>query len=174
MKILTIPEAFLKQQGIKNPKPILTAGMVIIAGVVVYFAVKSIRKARSGSSVEDKLQESNIADFSDININPRNLTITNGQAVIIAQNLLNAMDRWGTDEQSIIDNIGKAKTSDDLMLITQKFGIKPYSGTGLAKTYLNKRVASVMRNLSEWIRAELSGRDLRTVKEMYDKLGVPF
>jgi len=107
-------------------------------------------------------------------LNTNSATLSDGQATIIAQNLLNAMDRWGTDEQSIIDNVNKAQNATDLYLIMQKFGVKPYDGTGLADTFFSKQLAAVMKNLQGWLRSELGSRALNQVKDVFDKYNVPF
>lgn len=171
---MSVPDAFLKKQGIKNPKPVIYGAAATVIVIIAIVIIKRIRQGRAGRYTSGKLQTEMSDQLAGLKISSGNLTITNGQATIIAQNLLSAMDRWGTDEEAIIDNISMAKTKDDLLLITQKFGVKPYDGMGLADTFLSRNIAAVMKNLSGWIRAELSGSDLRKVKAMYDNLGVPF
>jgi hypothetical protein len=169
---MSVPESFLKSKGVKNPKVVIYGTMAVIAGVLIFIVIKKI-KSQSGAkwtaaTTKERLEE----ELS--NLSTTNTTITRGEAIIIAQNLLNAMDQFGTDETAIIDNLSKAKTAGDLNLIIQTFGIKPYDGFGLTDTFLSRLVWRLMKNLNGWLRAELSGRSLRDVKAIFDNLGVPF
>jgi hypothetical protein len=94
--------------------------------------------------------------------------LTSGQALTIANNLLDAMDRYGTDEQAIIDNFSRCKTKADLLLVIEKFGTHKYLmvGTifGLGKE----------KNLMEWLKADLNKSELAAVKSnVFDKFNVP-
>lgn len=171
--ILAIPEAFLKKQGIKNPKVVIYGTIAIVLGITAFVVIRKIRQSNAGKYTSGRSFEEMSEEISSISITKSRLTITEGQAVIIAQNLLAAMNRIGTDVDAVIDNISMAKTKEDLLLITQKFGIKPYDGWGLADTWLSRQVASTMKNLAGWIRAEVKGRKFDQIKAMYDNLGVP-
>lgn len=172
MNIMTIPESFLKSKGVKNPKIVIYGTMAVVAGVVVFMVVRAIkRKADSrwdSGTTQSRLEE----DLSKLST--ADTTITKGDAILISQNLLNAMDQWGTDEEAIIDNLNKCKTKGDLNLIIQTFGIKPYDGLGLADTFLSRNIGAVMKNLNGWLRQELGGASLRKVKEIYNNLDVSF
>jgi len=171
--IMAIPEAFLKKQGIKNPKILIFGTGIAIAGIIVFFVIRKIRHKNAGQYSSGRNYEEMSDQLANLGIRNSNVTLSDDEATIIAQNLLNAMNRWGTDDDAIIDNISKAKTKDDLLLITQKFGILPYDGMGLSDTFLSNKIGAVMKNLGGWIRAELSGSNLKTVKAIYDKFGVP-
>lgn len=171
--LLSIPEDLLSKAGVKNPKPIVYGGAIILGGIVIFFAVRAIKNAIFGTGTTSaKTQKEMENELS--NLSTRSATLSDGQATVIAQNLLNAMDRWGTDEQAIIDNLNKAQNASDLNLIVQKFGIKPYDGLGLADTWLSRQVAAVMKNLQGWLRQELSGNSLKEAKAIFDKYNVPF
>lgn len=171
--IMAIPEAFLKKQGVKNPKLVIFASVAIVLGITGFVIYKKIKSKNAGKYTSGRNYEEMTEQLANLQIKNSNVTLTDSEATIIAQNLFNAMNRWGTDEEAVVDNISKAKTKDDLYLITQKFGIMPYDGMGLADTWLSRQVAAVMKNLGGWIRSEVSGSNLTTIKEMYDKLGVP-
>lgn len=83
------------------------------------------------------------------------------------------MDWFGTDDQAVIDNLSRCQTKEDLMLIIKTFGIKLYSGLGLAQDKV-EALWSTPKNLQAWIRAEMSGSNLNKVKAIFDNLGVPF
>jgi hypothetical protein len=151
----------------KKGKVIIVGGIVIIVGVLIALGVnRFIKRKRAGSydvlDMEKELDK----------ISSGNTTLTDGQAILISQNLLSAMDRVGTDNKAIYDNLNQCQTKGDLLLVIQKFGIKPYDGWGLADTWLSKNVGSTMKNLNGWLRAEMSSRDLKPVIEIYDKFGV--
>ncbi len=171
-KLLSVPESFLKGAGVKNPKRVVYATIGIAAGIAVFLVVRGIVRRNKGKwnsgSTADRLTD----DLSKLNT--AGTTISKGDAITIAQNLLNAMDRWGTDEEAIIDNLNRCKTKGDLNLVIQTFGIKPKSSTGLADTWIERNIEGVMKNLNGWLRDELSGYYLREVKKIYDNLGVAF
>lgn len=171
-KILQVPENFLKSKGVKNPKLVIYASIGVIAGITIFIIVRKIRRGQKSKWTSASTQTRLDDELSNLNVS--DTTITKGDAITISQNLFNAMDQWGTDEQAILDNLGRLKTKGDLNLVIQTFGIKPYDGMGLADTFLSRQIAGVMKNLNGWLRAELSGADLRDVKAIYDKLGVAF
>lgn len=171
--ILAIPENLLSKAGVKNPKPIVYGAVIILGAVAIYLTYKGVKRIfLGGGTTSSKTKQDMEGELNDLST--RNATLSDGQATIIAQNLLNAMDRWGTDEKSIIDNLNKAQNSADLYLIMQKFGIKPYDGFGLSDTFLSNQIGSVMKNLVGWLRSELGGKALSEVKDIFNKYGVPF
>ena len=93
--------------------------------------------------------------------------LTSGQALTIANNLLAAMDRYGTDEQAIIENFNKCKTREDLLLVIKKFGTHKYLGIGTIFGL------GADKNLMEWLKADLSKNELEAVKaNVFDKFNV--
>lgn len=94
--------------------------------------------------------------------------LTSGQALTIANNLLSAMDRYGTDEQAIIENLNKCKTKEDLLLVIEKFGTHKYLGIGTIFG-LGKD-----KDLMEWLKADLNKNELEAVKtSVFDKFNIP-
>lgn len=108
-----------------------------------------------------------------ITIDKKNTSITDNQATIIVENLLSAMDQYGTDEQSIIDNLN-GLNKDDLLLVIRKFGIKPYNGASLATNWIDRTLFSPEKNLIAWLKSELSGSALETVKQIFESNEIPF
>lgn len=161
MNILSLPENFLRSKGIKNPQVVIYGSLAVIAGITVFIIFRKIRNKQEAKWT-DKLSSSNIV----------NTTITKGDAIIISQNLLNAMNIMGTDVQAITDNLSRCKTKDDLNLVIETFDMKPYGLTGLA-TFITKPIAK-MKNLQGWLRAELSGQDLRDIQAIFNNLSVTF
>jgi hypothetical protein len=149
MDLLAIPASLLTKAGIKNPKPVIYGALAIIAGIVILSIIKRARQ-----NADRKAQER-----MDSGLSLSETTLSKGEAVLIAQNLLNAMLGWGTDEAAIFDNLERAKSKGDLLLIIENFGLQP---------------KTKMKTLNEWLRDELSGRDLQRVKDIYSTLNVPF
>jgi len=171
---MNIPVAFLKSKGVKRPEVLIYGAGALLVGVLVFIVARKIKQISAGNYNIGRNYTEMTDELGDLNISKTNTTITSGEATIIAQNLFTAMNRWGTDERAIIENLEKAKTAGDLYLITQKFGVKPYDGLGLSDTFLSNQLAAVMKNLSGWLRSELSGSKLNKVKDIYESFGVPF
>jgi hypothetical protein len=174
-------EGILAASGVKNvakAKTIVIGSAVVIGGIVIaIIAVRMIKNAKRRKEVRD-VKSYDIIDRNDelaeIPVSQNNLTITDGNAILISQNLLAAMDRFGTDEKAIYYNLGLCKTKDDLLLVIKKFGTKPYTGTVLAEGWVNETLFSKSKNLNGWLRAELSKKELKPVTEIFEKLDVPF
>jgi hypothetical protein len=164
--ILSVPESFLKSKGIKHPRYVIYAAGAVVAGVVVYIIIRKIVGPKKYFTTQIS------SALSDVMVNSSNLTISNGDAIIISQNLLQAMNRFGTDEQAIFDSLDRLQTQDDLLLVIKTFGIKLYDGFGLAVDWVSRNFLSTPKNLQGWLRAELSGSDLKRVKAKFDELGV--
>lgn len=171
-KVIQSAETFLKSKGVKKPQMVIYGSIAVVSAIAIFIVIRKIRQAQNAKWTSATTQ----ARLEDqlTNLNTSDTTISKGDAITISQNLLGAMDRWGTDEDAIIDNLNRCKTKGDLNLVIQTFGIKPYDGTGLADTFLSRQIAGVMKNLTGWLRSELSGSTLREVKSIFEKLNVPF
>jgi hypothetical protein len=165
-------ESFASSIGFKDPKKgriIIISGIsIIIIGAIAYGIYKWRKKKNAENynilDMQKELEQG--TKYSG------NTTLTDGEAILIAQNLLNAMDRVGTDENAIYKSLEQCKTKGDLLLVIQKFGIKPYGTSGLADSWIAKKSVSTLYNLNGWLRAELSTKELKPVIEIYDKFGV--
>jgi len=165
-------EIFAKNIGFKDAKKgraILIGGTALLIVGVIGFTLykwKKNRDARKYTALDAN------KELDSLSVSAKNLSITEGQAILISQNLLGAMNQVGTDEQAIIDNLNQLKTADDLKLVIQKFGTKLYGGGVLAEGIIS-RLTGQMRNLNGWLREELSGKYLTKAKEIFDRLGMP-
>lgn len=144
----------------KNFKYMVWLAALIVL-VIIFF---SFRK-------KSKEDESNPTD--DISVDPNNTTLSNNEAIVIAENLLAAMNQYGTDEQAIIDNL-EGLTKDDLLLVMKKFGNKPYNGSGLAERGYEIALFSQSLNLIGWLRRELEGDWLNQAKQIFTSNGITF
>lgn len=143
---------------LRYKKPLIWAAVVLAAVLTVYFWKKKSDSTKA---------------IGNLTINKSNLTITNNQAIIIAENLLNAMDQWGTDDAVIISNLQTLRT-DDLLLVMKLFGVKAYNGAGLATSTLGKLMFSNDMNLVGWLHQELSGDSLDQVTNIFRNAEIPF
>jgi hypothetical protein len=169
---MAIPESLLKKAGVKNPKTVIYGTIAALAGIAIFVVARKIKQRNDARYTASSTKSGMEEELSKLNTD--NTTLSKGDAVLIAQNLLNAMDQWGTDENAIIDNLNRCKTKGDLNLVIQTFGVKPYDGTGLTDTFLSRLVYRLMKNLNGWLRAEVSGNALNEVKAIYERLGVSF
>lgn len=149
-------------QYLKHKQMIVWIIVVVIVIVAIYFFARKI--ANKKVEGENEL---------DLDIDQNNLSIDDNEAVIIANNLLGAMNQYGTDEQTIFDNL-TGLNKYDLLLVIKKFGVKPYNGTSLASNWIDRNIFSPEKNLIAWLKSELDGADLKKVKEIFDAAGVPF
>ncbi len=170
--------SIFKTVGIKDvqkAKAITVTTGVVVGGILIFVVLYRISKNRKDRLEAKEAKRYDPKDMGDelgeIGVSERNLTISKGDAIVISQNLLSAMDKWGTDKDAIFSALESLQTKDDLMLVIQTFGVKPYSGTGLAESWWTR---TGYKNLNGWLRAELSKSDQKRVKAHYDRLGVPF
>lgn len=140
----------------------IIVGLVILISLLTYFLIK--KRKNEINSDPNKID--------DIKINSSDLSINDNQANIICQNLLEAMDKRGTDEETIISNLTGLNQAD-LMLIVKKFGLKYYNGERLARGWLSEKLSRQL-NLISWFKAELSGEDLETVKTIFTTNNIAF
>jgi hypothetical protein len=172
MSIMAIPESLLSKAGVKNPKLVIYGAGAALIGIVAFIIYRKIKRKSDATYTAGSTMGRMEDELAKLNTN--DTTISKGDAIIISQNLLNAMDQFGSDENAIIENLKRCKTKGDLNLVIQTFGVKPYDGVGLTDTFLSRLVYRLMKNLNGWLRAELSGYSLKQVKAIYDNLGVPF
>lgn len=140
--------------------------LVVVLAVVVWFAMK-----RKTSNPIEQIEDDN--DKITPSVEPSKRNLDGNGVVLVAQNLLNAMNKYGTDEQSILENL-KLCTKDDLLAVIKEFGVKPYNGVGLATTWFDRKVASTDQNLNGWLKSELKASTRSQVAEIFKNLNVPF
>lgn len=112
------------------------------------------------------------ADLSKITINTGKMSISMTEARLIAHNLLMAMDRYGTDETTIKNNL-RPLNKDDLLMVIREFGIREYNGVS-QPVGLDKLIYSVPLNLIGWLKAEMDGSDIEEVRQIFTTNGIPF
>jgi len=93
-------------------------------------------------------------------------TISSSEAQEIADTLYDAMDKFGTDEETVFQEL-EGLNQADLLLVINKFGERKMSGAYGIK--LGKA-----KSLIDWIKSEFSGYELDKVKEIFESNGINF
>ena len=174
--IIDAPVALLKKAGIKNENngKLIVYGVITVLGIIVVWAAYTkIKNLLSSDPTGGQAAMQQSVD--SISINSFSLTIDQNTATMIANNLLDAMNRIGVDSQAIIDNLNTCQTQADLQLVIKTFGVKPFDGF-LATTWIGIHLLSAPKDLAGWIRGKdsISSNDLATIQGIFANLNVPF
>ncbi len=132
------------------------AGLCYLIGRKIW---NKIKESKQSSEYDDAVRE------VEKEINRANLTISDTKATTMAGALLGAMNKWGTDEEIIRRELDSLKTKEDYLLVYARFGAKGYKN---GKLNADGRKMS----LTDWIRAELSGSDLKWFNNKLQEWGV--
>jgi hypothetical protein len=144
--------------------------LVIVLAVALYVSFrKGILNLFDFRSEDEKKAEEEI---DKLEYDSRNLTITVSDAILISQQLLAAMDKYGTDEKTIITLLSQLNR-DDLLYVMKIFGVHQYNGAG-SSVGLDRWIYSQNLNLIGWLKSELSGKDLATVAGIFQSYNIPF
>ena len=119
--------------------------------------IRRIKEAKEGNELRDAI--------ANIPVNLKNTTIDETTAATISGALLGAMNKWGTDEETIRRNIDRLKTKDDYWLVYKAFKDKGYKNGKL-------NADGRKLDLTGWLRAELSGSDLKYFENKLQEWGV--
>lgn len=133
--------------------------IIIICALLFYFYV--IKKSDQQKAI------------NKIKVDKSKVTISNSDAALIADNLLQAMNGWGTDENAIINSL-VTLNGDDLLLVIKAFGTKQYGITGEITNWTQKQLWGEELNLMGWLKQELSDSTMITIKALFDKYSIPF
>lgn len=136
-----------------NPKAVKITVGALAAGVVFLIGRKIYQKLQEGA--KSKAAEK----ATERQVDRANLTIDDDKAITLANSLLEAMNKGGSDEESIDNVFAKIKTADDFLLVSAKFGKVPYS-----RLWGKQTSGGTPLSLVGWLRAELSGRRLSKIE----------
>ncbi len=131
----------------------------LIALLVIFFSLRKKKKDEQEPATDD------------LQVDPTQTTISENEAIVISENLLAAMNRYGTDERAVLENL-EGLNQNDLLLVIKKFGSKPYNGAGLATRGYEIALFAQNLNLIGWLRRELDGSTLSAVQEMFNANGI--
>ena len=155
-------EELTTQQRIPTNVKLIAGGVLVMAA---FLGVRKYIKNKQASAETEKLNTA----IQQTTITTSNLTITNEQALTLANKLYGAMADSGTDEKQILACL-EGRTADDVRLIYKTFGVKPYGTTGKPTfSFYAKDL-----DLTGWLRKELSGSTLKKVQAIFVNAGITF
>ncbi|MDR3134344.1 MAG: annexin [Prevotellaceae bacterium] len=134
---------------------------VLVALMALYFAWKFFLKKSEKEKAAEKAAEA----INGLAIEETNLSLSQGDINLIAQELYSAMKGVGTDEDAIISLFNRISTKDDLLAVMKRFGTPEYGSWWLGHKYLD---------LTGWLKEELSGDTLNSVRNVFLNYGIPF
>lgn len=134
--------------------------------LVLYFILRFLRNFYYGNNMKEELIDERLVKDGSTP------TITDGVAVVLANDLMRAMDRYGTDEDAITAVLMKIHGAADLAKIHNAFGVQPYDAVMGVKppSWLGRYFAENL-TLAEWLSEELSDKDFAPWKHLYEQLG---
>ena len=120
---------FAKEQFSSMPgwaKGVIAIGILAGVGFVVYKVVKGVKDSgkTKGSRKEDNAVNNDLDKLITAGKGP---TMNQSQMIGFANQLFQAMDGYGTNEESIISIFGKVKNEADVLGIIKSYGIKDLS-----------------------------------------------
>jgi hypothetical protein len=152
---------------------IITIAALAVAGVIVWKLLKNPTNNSNGgggnngggSNGDGDNGEDNGEDNGGDNgggenppPSPTQTDLTGNQVMKIANDIFEAMDGYGTNEENIIDSFKKIKTNNDMDNLVSAFGTRTVSsGTG------NIFVSDFTGNLVECLRDELDEDDISEI-----------
>lgn len=148
-----------------DKETILKLCKILLLVVVLYLLLRVVRFFLGGKGANQKhLDERLVKDGSTP-------TMTNSAAAVLANQLLTAMDRYGTDEDAITAVLMKIKGASDLAMVHNAFGVQPYDALMGVKppTWLGRTFAENL-TLLEWLSEELSADDFAPWRVLYDQV----
>ena len=136
-----------------NNKKILTAAGLVILLVTVYFLVRKVIRSINSDSYNKK-----VANEIDENA----LTYPLSQYITWADQLDNAMNTIGTDENAIYSIFAKLNNLSDVLQLIKAFGTRDYYLWGNSK------------NLPQWIAEELNNGETAKVNSLLKNKNINF
>lgn len=147
--------------------------LLLVIAVALYLGLKNgFSDLFSSFGFGSNTTDQKVKELQSLDINRKNLTISDSDAILISQQLMACMDQWGTDSEGIV-RLLSGKNRDDLLLIIKTFGIQPYNGLGLSQ-FIDKYLYSIDLNLQGWLSSELEGNDLTTVQNIFKQNNIAF
>lgn len=131
-------------------KWVLIGLAVVVVLVIVYYFW-------SGSAERKDTKSSNdVVDKVNKEIDPKQLTISDQQALSMASTLHTAMNWVGTDEQAIYDVFSKCYTRSDVLKVVGAFGVKDGE------------------DLNAWLRGDLDPNEMKVLNDLLTNKGINY
>ena len=97
-----------------------------------------------------------------LEVNESNLSYSEAEFELFADQLESAMDGAGTDEEAVYHVFEQMDTADDLKQLIKSFGTRDYGITNKAQ------------NLLQWLRDEMDVEELVPIQTIFNNLEVAF
>jgi preprotein translocase subunit SecG len=133
----------------------------MVAAFVLYLVWYFFFRKSAAEKAADKAAET----VNGITINSSNISLSTNDINLISQQLYNAMEPWGTDEEAIVSTLDRLSTKDDLLAVMKRFGTPQYGSWIEGYRFLD---------LTGWLKAELGGSVLTHVRNVFLNFGIPF
>lgn len=127
--------------------------IILIIVIVIVIIMRIIKKAK------EKLQDQQLVNSTDSAIISNALTYTQADYKAMADKLFSAMDGAGTNENSIIEVLGKLRTKSDWYALVKAFGVKKSSSW----------LSGYQGNLVQWLNDELDDEERKMVNDILAK-----
>lgn len=132
-------------------KWVLIGLAVVVVLVIVYYFWSGSAKRKDTKSSND------LVDRVNKEIDTKQLTLTDQQALSMADALESAMTTWwGTDEDAIYDVFARCSTRSDVLKIVGAFGVR--NGEGL----------------SQWLRGDLNKDEMKVLNDLLTNKGINY
>jgi hypothetical protein len=139
---------------------------IIIIIVVVIGLGFTVYKILKFFGLVGQKPEPQVTAVDNIKVDPSKLTISTTDLLFKTDELYQAMDQFGTDEDTIMDVFKSLKSGDELLYIIKSFGVKKYfMGT-------HSGILGSDLNLVGWLKNELSDSYISQISTIWKKLGV--
>lgn len=145
---------------------ILKLCKILLLVVVLYLLLRVVRFFLGGKGANQEYLDERLVKDGSIP------TITQGAAAVLANELLTAMDRYGTDEDAITAVLMKINGASDLAMVHNAFGLQPYDAVMGIKppTWLGRTFAENL-TLQQWLSEELNDKEFAPWSVLYDQIG---
>ena len=156
--------SMLKNSDSPVNKLVLVGGVLIGGTLSLALLIKMLKKDTVTVEGEKMAQA-----ISQLPLNTSNVTLSGNDLTMMAQQLMAAMDRVGTDDDSIYRVLQRIATKDDLVALIKAFGVHRYYLWGRSES------RGAYLNLTEWLKKELSGSAFeKNVAAIYQKFGMQY
>jgi len=129
-------------------------GAIILVVAIIVLIIKKIPKSDSYTRESGNSYKQSQLSYS--NLEYRNM----------AERLYDAMNRDGTDEETIFQIVGRMYNADDWYKLVESFGIKKST-----RNFFNQ---SFEGNLMEWLVSEFDSDEQKELATILERIGVQF
>lgn len=157
------------EKAAKNPRQTIT--LLVLAGIGI--GGYKLYQNLFGKDKQDKARDAFDESVSKLPYKPSRFSHSEADLKLVTNNVFQAMNQYGTDEDTIIDNLEKLN-KDEMYYVMAAFGMRLYSDGVEASNWITKNLASSKLNLIGWLKKELGGDDLEKVQAIFNKLNIPF